>query len=96
MRRRISSAKPGTPALPRRVARVSRGEWWSLGAGGLLADDLQDGGRAEVELVEEEVVGVDCLQPERCQRGGGKSVALAVMMPCAPPRIAAASTCRSS
>jgi hypothetical protein len=26
--------------------------------GGLLADDLQDGGRAEVELVEQEVVGV--------------------------------------
>jgi hypothetical protein len=75
---------------------VSRGEWWPLGVGGLLADDLQDGGRAEVELVEEEVVGVDCLQPERCQRGDGKSFALAVMMPCAPPRIAAASTCRSS
>ena len=37
-------------------------------AGGLLADNLQDGGRAEVELVEQEVVGVDCLQPERAER----------------------------
>ena len=29
--------------------QVSRGERWSSGAGGLLADDLQDGGRPEVE-----------------------------------------------
>jgi hypothetical protein len=50
---------------------ISRGQRWPPGAGGLLSDDLQDGGRAEVELVEEEVVGVDCLQPERSECGGG-------------------------
>ena len=38
----------------------------------MLADDLQDGGRAEVELVEQEVVGVDRLQPERFERGRGE------------------------
>jgi len=57
--------------------QVSRGERWPPGAGGLLADDLQDGGRAEVELVEEEVVGVDCLQPERFECGGGEVLRIA-------------------
>jgi hypothetical protein len=40
--------------------------------GGLLVDDLDEGGRAEVELVEEEVVGVDYLQAERPECSGGE------------------------
>jgi len=72
MRRRISSAKPGMPALPSKGRQVLRGERWPSGAGGLLTDDLQDGGRAEVGLVEQEVVGADRLQPERFECGGGE------------------------
>jgi hypothetical protein len=40
--------------------------------GGLLADDLQVSGRAEVKLVEQEVVGMDCLQAQRLRCGGWK------------------------
>ena len=40
--------------------------------GGLLADDLQDGGRAEVKLVEQKVVWVPCFQPQRTERGRGE------------------------
>jgi hypothetical protein len=64
--------------------------------GGLLADDLQDGGRAEVELVEEEVVGMDCLQSERCERGGGEVLRVGGDDGVRAARIAAASTCWSS
>ena len=60
------------PALPSKGRQVLRGERWPSGAGGLLTDDLQDGGRAEVGLVEQEVVGADRLQPERFECGGGE------------------------
>ena len=34
----------------------------------LFADDLQDGGRAQVELIEQEVIWVHCLQPGCAER----------------------------
>ena len=34
----------------------------------MLANDLQDGRRAEVELVEQEIVGMNCLRAERAER----------------------------
>ena len=38
----------------------------------LFPDDLQDGGRAEVELIEQEVIWVHCLQPEWAERLAGE------------------------
>jgi hypothetical protein len=64
--------------------------------GGLFVDGLQDGGRAEVELVEQEVVGVDCLQPERAERRGGEVGQVGDDDGVRAPRTAAATTCRSS
>jgi hypothetical protein len=40
----------------------------------LRSDDLQYGGRAEVKLIQQEGVGVDCLQPELAERGSGEIV----------------------
>ena len=40
-------------------------DWWSPVAGGLSLERLEDLARIEVELVEEEVVGVDDLDVER-------------------------------
>jgi hypothetical protein len=45
----------------------------------LLADDLDEGGRAEVELVEEEVVGWAASSPSGRSAVAGKSFTLAVM-----------------
>ena len=53
--------------------QVLRGERRSSGMGGLLPDDLQDGGRAQVKLVGQEIVRVDCLQPERAEPGSSAS-----------------------
>jgi hypothetical protein len=55
--------------------QVSRGERRPSAVGGLLADDLQRRRRAEVKLVEQEVIGVDGLQAERlkCGRCGSLS-----------------------
>lgn len=48
------------------------GERRSGGGGRLFADDVHDGGGAEVELVEEEVIRMDGLQAQRFECPGGE------------------------
>jgi hypothetical protein len=57
--------------------QVAWGERWIRGAGGLLVDDLQDGGRAEVELVEEKLSGWNASSPSGLSAAAGKSARLA-------------------
>jgi hypothetical protein len=94
MRRRISSVKLGPPALPRRVAR-SRGV-----SGGLLVwaacsrITCRMVGGVRSSWSRRKSSGWTASSPSGASAAAGKSFALAVMMACATPRIAAASACR--
>ena len=95
MRRRSSSANPGTPARPR-VAR-SRGVSGGLrvrAACSRITCRMVGGLRSSWSRRKSS--GWTASSPSGASAAAGKSFALAVMMACAPPRIAAASTCRSS
>ena len=69
--------EPGHACPAEEGRQVSRGERWSPGAGGLIADNLQDGGRAEVELVEEKLSGWNASSPSGLSAAAGKSARLA-------------------
>jgi len=88
MRRRSSSANPGTPARPRRVAR-SRGVSGGLrvrAACSRITCRMVGGLRSSWSRRKSS--GWTASSPSGASAAAGKSFALAVMMACAPPPIA--------